>query len=241
MNTVRNLSVDELFIAPSLLAADFANLQCELTQLKQAGIKILHLDIMDGHFVPNLTMGPPVVKSIRTITDMVFDVHLMLTNPINFVEPFAKVGADHITFHVECDDDVEATIKLIKKNSMSVGLSVKPNTSVEKVYPYLDDIDLVLIMTVEPGFGGQSFMADMVPKIEMLRKKVKSLKKNIHIQVDGGIASDTIAEVVKAGANIMVAGNSAFRHKSGIKNALCDLQKNTEENSFCVGEKYNCR
>ena len=220
MNTIRNLSTSSSIIAPSLLAADFANLQSEIIQAEHGRVKLLHIDVMDGHFVPNLTMGPPVVKSIRNITNMIFDVHLMLTDPADFVEPFAKVGSNHITFHVECKNEIKEVIKLVRKHSMSVGLSVKPNTPIEEVFPYLDYIDLILIMTVEPGFGGQSFMPDMMRKVKALRKKNDVLKKPIHIQVDGGINIDTISEVVNAGANIMVAGNSVFGAKDGIENAI---------------------
>ena len=227
MNTLKDLSTKKLFIAPSLLAADFANLQHEIVEAEQVGIKILHLDIMDGHFVPNLTMGPPVVKSIRKVTNMLFDVHLMLTDPIDFIEPFAKAGADHITFHVECNSDIRKTINLIRKHSMSAGLTVKPGTPIEEVYPYLEDIDLVLIMTVEPGFGGQSFMSDMMPKLKKLHEKVKSLKRKIHVQVDGGITVETIPEAANAGANIMVAGSSVFRDKAKIKEAISLLYSST--------------
>ncbi len=224
MNNVRNFSIEKNLIAPSLLAADFANLKKEILEAEQGGADLLHIDIMDGHFVPNLTMGPPVVKSIRDVTDMVFDVHLMLTNPIDFVEPFAKAGADHITFHVESDNNITEMIALVKDHSMSVGLSVKPNTPIESVYPYLNYVDLILIMTVEPGFGGQSFMFDMMPKVKAIRGKVNSLQKHIHVQVDGGITADTISEAVTAGANIMVAGSSVFGAKNGIKKAISLLR-----------------
>ena len=220
MNTVRNLPTDKLLIAPSLLAADFANLQNEIIEAEQGDADLLHIDIMDGHFVPNLSMGPPIVKSIRRVTNMLFDVHLMLTNPADYVEPFAKAGSNHITFHVESNNNIKDTIKLIKDHSMSVGLSVKPNTPIEDVYPYLDYVDLILIMTVEPGFGGQSFMADMMPKVKAVREKINSLKKNIHIQVDGGINAITISEAAKAGANMMVAGSSVFGTKDGVKKAI---------------------
>ena len=224
MNTIRNLSTASSIIAPSLLAADFANLQSEIIEAEHGGAELLHIDIMDGHFVPNLSMGPPIVKSIRNVTDMLFDVHLMLTNPADYVEPFAKAGSNHITFHVECKNNIMKVIKLIKKHSMSVGLSVKPNTPIEEVYPYLNYLDLILIMTVEPGFGGQSFMADMMPKVKAIREKINSMKKNIHIQVDGGINADTISEAINAGANMMVAGSSVFGAKNGIKNAISLLK-----------------
>jgi ribulose-phosphate 3-epimerase len=224
MNTIRNLPISPPLIAPSLLASNFANLQSEIINAEQGGADLLHIDIMDGHFVPNLTIGPPVVRSIRDVTNMIFDVHLMLTNPAGFIEPFAKVGSNHITFHVECKNNIKEVIKLIKKHSMSIGLSVKPSTPIEEVFPYLDYIDLILIMTVEPGFGGQSFMPSMMPKVRTVRKKINSLNKKIHVQVDGGINVNTVSEPVSAGANMLVAGNSVFRAKNGIKDAISLLR-----------------
>ena len=223
MNTIKKFSTDKKFIAPSLLAADFANLKDEISAVEKEGINILHIDVMDGHFVPNLSMGQPIVQSIRKVSDMFFDVHLMLTNPSDYIESFAKAGSNHITFHVECDNKIEDVIRLINKHSMSVGLSVKPNTPIEAIYPYLDYLDLVLIMTVEPGFGGQSFMPDMMPKVKAISEKIKSLGKNIHIQVDGGINTETISEASNAGANILVAGSSVFGYKDGIKSAITVL------------------
>lgn len=224
MKTLKELSSKEVWIAPSLLAADFADLTNEIKQVEMAKIEILHLDIMDGHFVPNLTIGPPVVKSIRKVSNLIFDTHLMLTDPINFIEPFAKAGSNHITFHLECNNDIEKVIALIKKHSMTVGLSVRPKTSIDKLLPYLAKIDMVLIMTVEPGFGGQSFMDDMKPKIKGLKRNIDTISKPIHIQVDGGIDTQTIRGVVAAGANIIVAGTSVFKTEVGIKNAINALK-----------------
>ena len=224
MNTIKNLSTGKIFLAPSLLSADFANLQSQIMKVEQEGVSLLHIDIMDGHFVPNLTMGPSVVKCIRNVTNLIFDVHLMLTDPIDFIKPFAKCGSNHITFHIECDNDINGVIKLIRKHSMSVGLSIRPNTAIEEIYPYLNYIDLILIMTVEPGFGGQFFVPDMIQKIKTIRKKLNSFKKQLHVQIDGGINTDTITAAVNAGANIMVAGNSIFGTEDGIKGKISLLR-----------------
>jgi len=220
MSTIKNLSVGDVLVAPSILAADFANLEDQMVLAEKGGADLFHIDVMDGHFVPNLTMGPPIVKSIRRVSDLIFDVHLMLTNPLMFIEPFAKAGSNHITFHIECKDDIDSVIKLIRKNSMSVGISVKPGTPVEEIYPFLEEIDLILIMSVEPGFGGQSFMYDMMQKVEKVYKKIKELNREIHIQVDGGIDAKTISSASDAGANIMVAGTSVFGAKDGIKSGI---------------------
>lgn len=224
MSTIKNLSVNDVLIAPSLLAADFGNLENQMILAEEGGADLFHIDVMDGHFVPNLSMGPPIVKSIRNVSNLIFDVHLMLTNPLLFIESFAKVGSDHITFHIECEDEIESVIKLIRQNSMSVGISVKPGTPIEQIYPYLKDIDLVLIMSVEPGFGGQTFMYDMMLKVKKVHQTIKELNKEIHIQVDGGIDSGNISSAIDAGANIMVAGTSVFGAKDGIKSGISILK-----------------
>ncbi|MDD5727782.1 MAG: ribulose-phosphate 3-epimerase, partial [Victivallales bacterium] len=174
-------------------------------------------------FVPNLTMGPPLVKSIRKASDLIFDTHLMISDPLKYAPVFIANGSDHITFHLEVDDTPEKIIKTIKNAGATAGISVKPGTPVETVFPYLDDLELVLIMTVEPGFGGQSFMGDMMGKITALRRELQRRKLQVHIQVDGGIAEANIETVAGAGANMVVAGTSVFRHPQGPAKAIAEL------------------
>ena len=197
-------------IAPSVLSADFAQLGQECADMQRAGADLLHLDVMDGHFVPNITFGPPVVASLRKWSDIPFDVHLMISHPQRYVPQFAGAGADIITFHVEAECDIVHTIGLIREHGVSPGLVVKPGTDIQTVFPYLDSIDMVLIMTVEPGFGGQSFMPDMLPKISKLRQRVDALGLAVDIQVDGGVSRETITLAAKAGANVFVAGSALF-------------------------------
>ena len=223
-NPVTNLDTSKILIAPSILAANFAELGNEIIRVEKAGADLIHVDIMDGHFVPNLTIGPPVVQALRKITKLPFDVHLMLTNPKSFVKSFADAGADSITFHVECSDNIEDTIREIRSFGCSAGLSLKPKTPAEKIIPYLDKIDLVLVMTVEPGFGGQSFMADMMPKTRTIRDAIIRLNKKIHLEVDGGIDGKSIFTVAEAGANMIVAGTSVFRAPEGAAEAIKRLK-----------------
>lgn len=221
-----SISNSEKLIAPSLLAADFACLQSDIQATEAAGVKILHIDVMDGHFVPNLSIGVPIVASIRGISEQLFDVHLMITNPLKYIAPFVKAGADHITFHVESEDDILEVIKEIRRNNVTAGISLKPKTNPELLVPYLDLIEMVLVMTVEPGFGGQSFMQDMMSKVEFLKKKaLENKNKNLHIQVDGGIDMKTIGLASRAGANIFVAGTSVFKFKDKIQSSAVSLLK----------------
>ena len=197
-------------VSPSLLAADFTNLEAEIRRTEQSGADMLHLDIMDGMFVTNLSFGVPVVSALRKITDITFDTHLMVQDPIRLIEKFAKAGSDYITFHIESDSDVGETIKLIKSFGVKAGLSVKPKTPIEAVYPYLDDLDLVLIMTVEPGYGGQSFMPDMLPKMTALKEEITKRGLSTIIEVDGGVNDKTGKQSVEAGANALVAGTYLY-------------------------------
>ncbi len=198
-------------ISPSLLAANFACLQEELTNMKNAGADMLHLDVMDGHFVPNISFGMPVISSLRKISDLLFDVHIMISNPLDYIDDLKNAGADMITFHLEANGDPKETIDKIRSLGLAVGMSISPDTDVNLLLPYIQYLDLVLIMTVVPGFGGQKFRADMMPKIRAVCEKAKELgKEDMYIQVDGGIARDTIAVAAENGANCFVVGSALF-------------------------------
>jgi ribulose-phosphate 3-epimerase len=202
--------LSSLKIAPSILSADFGKLDEEIASIESAS-DWLHIDVMDNHFVPNLTFGAPVVKCLKT--KLVKDCHLMVENPESLVEAFAESGADYLTFHIEASKDPEALIKKIKALGMKPGLSLKPATEVEVIQPYLDEIDLVLVMSVEPGFGGQKFMENSLPKIQQLRK----LKPELLISIDGGINAETAKLAREAGADILVAGNAIFKAENRLE------------------------
>ena len=200
-------------ISPSMLSADYVNLQRDIKMTQEAGAKWLHVDIMDGHFVPNISFGYSMVKALRPITDMVLDVHLMIDTPIRYVDEFCKAGADYLTIHVESDtpENIDATLDKIIANGVKPGIVVKPKTPAEAVLPYLHKCDLVLVMTVEPGFGGQKFMADMMPKLKTLKEMIDTHKPGCHLEVDGGVDIVT-AEICKEnGANVLVAGSAFYK------------------------------
>ncbi len=204
-------------ISPSILSSDYGKLSSELKRMEDCGADMLHIDVMDGHFVPNITLGAPIVKCIRKSSSLPFDVHLMISDPYKYIPDFIKAGSDIITFHVESDSDIEKTIDLILASGKKAGLSVKPKTPIEAVYPYLDKLSMVLVMTVEPGFGGQSFMEDMMPKVSAVKAEIERRGLDIDIQVDGGINKDTISVAAKAGANVFVSGNAIFSSNDAAK------------------------
>ena len=209
-----------VIISPSILSADFANLEKDIKRVEQAGADWLHIDVMDGHFVPNITIGVPVVKSIKKITDLPLDVHLMIENPENYIEPFANAGADIITFHYEAAKDINETINLIKSFGLKAGISIKPKTPAQTIFSYLNNLDMVLVMTVEPGFGGQKFMSDCAEKLPLIKEKAPD---TLIIQVDGGINAETAAICKNLGANCLVAGNYIYSAED-IKKAVENLR-----------------
>ena len=202
----------EFKLAPSILSADFADLKSALTQCESGGAHWIHIDIMDNQFVPNLTIGPPVVKSLRPKTNKFFDVHMMVIDPENLVEPFAKAGADMITFHVEATNDIQSVIDLIKATGTQVGLSIKPSTELSSIEPYYDQLDLILVMSVEPGFGGQGYIKSSTERVVKIKKRLTELclQDQVLIEVDGGIKLHNAKEVIDAGADVLVAGSAVF-------------------------------
>ena len=200
--------MSKIIISPSILSADFANLERDIKRVEDAGADWIHVDVMDGHFVPNITIGVPVVKSIKKVTNLPLDVHLMIENPEKYIEPFVKAGADILTFHYEAVNDVSAIVDLIKSFGIKAGMSIKPKTSPDEILKYLGILDLLLVMTVEPGFGGQSFMEDCAEKIPVIKRHAP---ENLIIQVDGGINAQTAKICTSYGANSLVAGNYIYQ------------------------------
>ena len=200
-------------LSPSILSCDYMNMQRDFTACKEAGCKWLHVDIMDGHFVPNLSFGYSLVQAMRPITDLVLDVHLMITEPIKYAENFCKAGADYLTIHVEADtrENVKKTLELIRSLGVKPGIVVKPKTTAEEIAEFLPMVDLVLVMTVEPGFGGQKFMADMMPKVKKLREMLDEVNPSCHLEVDGGVDLNTCITCKENGADVLVAGSAYFK------------------------------
>ena len=214
--------MQKIKISPSILSADFSQLGIEIKRLETAGADLIHVDVMDGHFVPNLTIGPSIIKSLRKFTKIPFDVHLMISPVHKYIKDYADAGADIITIHPEATDNLLESIKLIKSLNKKAGVSLNPKTSLDKLYPVINEIDLILIMSVNPGFGGQTFILETIDKIKALKTKLNELNLKIEIEVDGGVNFENFKSVIEAGANILVSGTAIFKNNNG------NIKKNIE-------------
>ena len=218
-------------IAPSILAADFLRLGEQIAQVETAGADWIHIDVMDGHFVPNLTMGPFIVEHCRRATRLPLDVHLMVTEPMRFVEAFVRAGANSLTVHVEVNDELRPTLQKIRSLGCRAGLSLSPGTPAEAVHPYLGLVDLILVMSVEPGYAGQQFLPQVLPKITAVRRMLDVADSSAWLQVDGGLSPTTLPQVKAAGANVFVAAQAIFHHPDGIAAGLRALRESLQDNN----------
>tara|TARA_Y100001936_G_scaffold157712_1_gene154053 strand:- start:12831 stop:13496 length:666 start_codon:yes stop_codon:yes gene_type:complete len=216
-------------ISPSILSADFLNLYDSIKEIENAGADEIHYDVMDGMFVPNITFGLPILDSIRVITNLKIDVHMMVEEPVRFINEFERSGADIFTIHYEACENIEDSIKKIKNSRMEIGISIKPNTNVKSILPYLESVDRILIMTVEPGFGGQAFNENMVSKISTIKNYLIEKNIDIDIAVDGGIKVENSKKVIDAGANVLISGTGIFQYDKGAKSAISELRNSDKQ------------